>query len=140
MSLLTRVFFLLLIAFPLLVYSQQYVEVSGQTETFDLTAGATAGWDNSASGIRPVPGTAGFRPFAGIVRQFQQTLVIEGTVPPGARCMLYSLNGHLCARLVPGQDNTIVLPRNLGAGYYLARIETPSSVLSTFAFLATRQP
>jgi hypothetical protein len=133
-----RIFLILLISFPFLVFSQQYIEASGQTKSFDLKAGAKAGWDNTASGIRLAPGATGFRSFISITKQFQRNLAIEGAIPAGSSCALYSLNGHLCARLVLTPNNTFILPNNLNAGYYIARIKTPSSVLSSITFLATR--
>jgi hypothetical protein len=135
-SLPTRALIIFLISFSFQVFSQQYIEASGQTKSFDLKAGAKAGWDNTVSGIRLAPGTSSFRPFIAFINQ--RNMIIEGAIPAGSSCMLYSLSGQLCARLALTPNNTFILPYNLNSSYYIARIKTSSSVLSTITFLAAR--
>jgi hypothetical protein len=129
---------ILLICLSFSLFAQEYTEASGQTVAFNLKAGATAAWDKAASGIiRAIPNT---RASISIKHQMNgnRYLTIAGNIPAGSRCTIYSLNGQIRLTQSLSARNEILLTGRIQAGYYIARIESGSSILSTVHFLEAR--
>ena len=131
---------LLLMCLSISLAAQEYTEASGQTQAFDLKAGATAAWDKAASGIIRTISIPQARALISIKRQANgnRYLMITGNIPSNSRCIIYSLNGQIRLTKTLSARNEILLSGNIQAGYYIARIQSGSSILSTIHFLETR--
>ena len=131
---------ILLVCLSISLSAQEYTEASGQTQAFDLKAGATVAWDKAASGIIRTIRIPHARAFISIKHQANgnRYLIITGDIPADSRCIIYSLNGQIRLTKTLWARNEILLTGNIQAGYYIARIESGSSILSTIHFLETR--
>jgi hypothetical protein len=138
--LMNRIGFLLTVITPLILYAQQYVEVSGQTQSFDLKAGAKAAWNNSSAAIHRPADAANQKPFSLVCPKIGETrrFVVNGQAIAGSHLCIYSVRGELVSRTSLTQNNTFILSEKLKNGYYAARIDNEARASYGTHFLMTR--
>ena len=132
---------LLAAAIPCSVFGQEYIEASGKTAAFNLTAGAKASWDQTGSAVLLGP-----RQISGArnsIRLSADKHSIAVVVADGLMGMcnleLYATNGRKVARIpLVAHSQTVDLKSLLGPGYYVARIVRNSAVLHATTLLVAR--
>jgi hypothetical protein len=124
---------------PISVWAQEYVEASGQTNVFDLKAGAKAGWNTSGSGILYTQKIDKIRMLTIRLNADRKAISITNSGAANSSFELFSVNGtRLVRAMVAGQSPMVLLKSPLLPGYYLARMKSNGLTIHTSTFFVSR--
>jgi hypothetical protein len=133
---------LLAVMIPALLCAQDYLEASGQTVAFDLTAGATAAWDPGAAPVyvpRVVKGERSSFLLSGSRDDGRYLFTVSGsTLPRGTTLAVYRLDGRLVSRASMTRANIFALETCPPNGYYWMRLEADGRALALSRMLVAR--
>jgi hypothetical protein len=124
---------------PCSLLAQEYVEASGQTNVFDLKAGAKAGWNTSGSGILYTQKIDNIRIMNIRLNADRKSISITTSGARNLSFDLFSVNGTRIIRTpVAGQSPMVLLKSPLLPGYYLARMKSNGLTIHTTTFFVSR--
>jgi hypothetical protein len=125
-----------------LIYAEDYIEASGQTVAFNLSAGAKAGWDKNASAIRSpriINQTTSRSVISGLINQKYVAFSIRSQEKQQPLSIaVYRFDGRLLTRAPVSNTNTIALDHPLPNGCYWLRLESNGKALATTRLWVTR--